>query len=277
MIFGNLILGGFGILISKMSQVQTILSFQGCDIEVLRLHTAGTENPDTPKHIQVPPISMNITQTPPDTHQTSPRHPPYISREQEMPTDNNRRHQTQTDSPRHPKTLKSAVWSHPAVSVGVICCLLASAREILQVTVSLDRPVIHVRGYQQEKRVVCLWFAKLSMRSTICKLQRELLSGHLLLSKWTSHRLSHQSLLVHRPPPWCHHPILMRMYCKCPPPCWYACTCNAEWVGHQLLDLMAFLSWSAVLKPIRDDGNILSSNGGRAVLPWGLLHQLVVN
>ena len=126
MIFGNLILGGFGILISKMSQVQTILSFQGCDIEVLRLHTAGTENPDTPKHIQVPPISMNITQTPPDSPQTSPRHPPYISREQEMPTDNNRRHQTQTDSPRHPKTLKSAVWSHLAVSVGVICCLLAS-------------------------------------------------------------------------------------------------------------------------------------------------------
>ena len=109
MIFGNLILGGFGILMSNMSQVQTILSFQGCDIDVLRLHTAGTENPDTPKHIRVPLISMNITQTPLDTHRTSPRHPPDIYREQEMPTDNNRRHQTKTDSPRHPKTLTSAV------------------------------------------------------------------------------------------------------------------------------------------------------------------------
>ena len=119
MIFGNLLLGGFGILMSNMSQVKTILSFLGRDKIVLRLHAAGTENPDTPKHIRVPLISMNITQTPPNTHQTSPRHPPDISREQEMPTDNNRRNQTQTDSPRHPKTLTSAVWVHLAVSVGV--------------------------------------------------------------------------------------------------------------------------------------------------------------
>ena len=67
MIFGNLILGGFGILISNMPQVQTILSFQSCDKMVLRLPTAGTENPDNPKHIRVPPISMNITETPSDT------------------------------------------------------------------------------------------------------------------------------------------------------------------------------------------------------------------
>ena len=126
MIFGNLILGGFGILISNMSQVQTILSFQGFDKIVLRLPTAGTENPETPKHIRVPPISMNITQTPLDTHQTSPRHPPDIYREQKMPTDNNRCHQTKTDSPRHPKTLTSAVWVQTVVSVGVCSCLLAS-------------------------------------------------------------------------------------------------------------------------------------------------------
>ena len=42
-----------------------------------------------PKHIRVPPFSMNVTQTPPHAHQTSPRHPPDISREQEMPTDDN--------------------------------------------------------------------------------------------------------------------------------------------------------------------------------------------
>ena len=51
MIFGKHILGGFGILMSNMSQVQNILLFQGCDKIVLRLHTAGTESPDTPKHI----------------------------------------------------------------------------------------------------------------------------------------------------------------------------------------------------------------------------------
>ena len=76
MIFGKLILGGFGILMSNMSQVQTILSFQGCDKMVLRLHTAGTENPDTPKHIRAPSISMNAIQIPPDTHQTPHIHPP---------------------------------------------------------------------------------------------------------------------------------------------------------------------------------------------------------
>ena len=103
MIFGNLISGGFGILMCDMSQLQTILSFQGCDKIVLRLHTAGTEKPDTPKHIRAPSISMNTIQIPPDTHHTSTRHPPDISREQEMPTDNNRCHQTQTDSPKHPK------------------------------------------------------------------------------------------------------------------------------------------------------------------------------
>ena len=130
MIFGNLILGGFGILMSNMSQVRTILSFQGCDKIVLRLHTAGTEKQDTPKHIRLPPISLNITQTPPDTHQTSPRHPPDIYREREMPTDNNRRHQTKTDSPRHPKTLNgccvstnSGVCWRLFLSVGISCSL----------------------------------------------------------------------------------------------------------------------------------------------------------
>ena len=126
MIFGNLIMEGFGILISNMSQVQTILSFQGFDKIVFRLPTAGNENPDTPKYIRVPPISMNITQTPLDTHQTSPRHPPDIYREQKMPADNNRRHQTKTDSPRHPKTLTSAVCVHLTVSVGVCYPLLIS-------------------------------------------------------------------------------------------------------------------------------------------------------
>ena len=109
MVFVKLILGGFGILMSNMSQVQNIPLFQGCDKIVLRLHTAGTESPDTPKHIRVPPISMNIIQIPPDTHQTSTRHPPDIFREQEMPTDDNRRQQTPPD----------VLKQHLSVSVGV--------------------------------------------------------------------------------------------------------------------------------------------------------------
>ena len=90
MIFVKLILGGFGIWMSNMSQVQNIPLFQGCDKIVLRLHTAGTESPDTPKHIRVPPTSMNIIQIPPDTHHTSPRH-------LQGARDANRRQQTPTD------------------------------------------------------------------------------------------------------------------------------------------------------------------------------------
>ena len=120
MIFGKLLLGGFGILMSNMSQVQNILLFQVCDKMVLRLHTAGTESPGTPKHIRVPPISMNFTQTPPDTHQTSPRHPPDISWEQEMPTDDNRRQQTPPDVLKQRLSVSFGVWGCLFVSV-VVC------------------------------------------------------------------------------------------------------------------------------------------------------------
>ena len=105
---------------SNMSQVQNILLFQGCDKIVLRLYTAGTESPDTPKHIRVPPISMNIIQIPPDNHQTSSRHPPDISREQEMPTDDNRRQQTLPDVLKQHLSVSFGVWSCLFVSV-VVC------------------------------------------------------------------------------------------------------------------------------------------------------------
>merc|ERR1712016_471012 len=101
MIFGKLILGGFGISMSNMSHVQTILLFQGCDKIVLRLHTAGTENPDTPKHIRVPPISMNTIQIP-------PRYPPDIlqtpTRHIQGAGDANRQQQTPLDTNRQPTT-----------------------------------------------------------------------------------------------------------------------------------------------------------------------------
>ena len=130
MIFGNLILGGFGILMSNMSQVQNILLFQGCDKIVLRLHTAGTESPDTPKHIRVTPISMNVTQTPPDAHQTTPRHPPDTHqtspgsrRCQQTTTDTNRQPQTPKDTDKCCLSTSGGVCWRLLSSVGISCSL----------------------------------------------------------------------------------------------------------------------------------------------------------
>ena len=69
-----------------------------------------------PKHTRVPPISMNTTQIPQDTHQTSLRHPPDLSGEHDMPTDNNRRQQTPPD----------LLKQHLSVSWGVRGCLFVS-------------------------------------------------------------------------------------------------------------------------------------------------------
>ena len=111
---------------SKMSQVQIILQFQGRNKIALQLHTAGTENPDIPKHIRAPSISMNTIQIPPDTNQTSSRHPLDISREQGMPTDDNRRQQAPSDVFKQDMSLSLGVWGCLFVSGGVCCCLLAS-------------------------------------------------------------------------------------------------------------------------------------------------------
>ena len=130
MTFGNQLLGGFGILMSNMSQVQNIPLFQGCDKIVLQLHTAGTESPDTPKHIWVPQISMNFTQTPPDDHQTSPRHPsdthqtyPGIRRCQQTTTDTNRQLQTPKDTDKCCLSTSGSVCWRLLSSVGISCSL----------------------------------------------------------------------------------------------------------------------------------------------------------
>ena len=126
MIFVKLILGGFGILMSNMSQVQNILLFQGCDKIVLRpiLQGLGAQiPPSTSQCLRFPWMSLRHPQTPirqpPDIPQTPTRHLQEAG-------DVNRQQQTQTDSPRHQKTLTCAVWVHLTVSVGVCCCLLAS-------------------------------------------------------------------------------------------------------------------------------------------------------
>ena len=69
---------------------------------------------EAPKRIWASPMSMNITQIPPDTHQTSPRHPPDIWRK--APTDNNRHKEAASDIQRHWQVVFECVWR----------CLLAS-------------------------------------------------------------------------------------------------------------------------------------------------------
>ena len=93
---------------------------------VFWLHIARTENPDTPKHIQVPPISMNTTQIHPDTPQRPPRHLPAISSEHKILTDDNRHQQTLPDILKQHPSVSWGVSGWLFVSVGVCCHLLAS-------------------------------------------------------------------------------------------------------------------------------------------------------
>ena len=89
MIFINLIYRYFDILMSQYGQTNKSHAFQGCSKLVFWLHTARTGNPNTLRQIRAPQISMISTQIPPDILQTSSRHPPDISREPKMPSDDN--------------------------------------------------------------------------------------------------------------------------------------------------------------------------------------------
>ena len=114
MIFGNLILGGFGILMSNMSQVPNILFFRfvtkWCYV------TAPYCRDWEPRYPQTHPSDSDFHECHSDAHQTSLRHPPDISREQEMPKDKNRHKQTAPNTERHWKVLFEYIWR----------CLLAS-------------------------------------------------------------------------------------------------------------------------------------------------------
>ena len=79
-----------------------------------------------PKHIRAPPISINITQIPPDNPRTPLRHPQGISREHKTPTDPNRHEQTAPETPIYCQVLFEYVCWCLLASVGVCCCLLAS-------------------------------------------------------------------------------------------------------------------------------------------------------
>ena len=87
------------------------------------LHSARTESPDTLQIHPTPLISMNTTQIPLDTPQTSHRHPPDISREQDMQTDNNRRQLTPPDILKQHLSVFWGVWRCLLASVGMLCSL----------------------------------------------------------------------------------------------------------------------------------------------------------
>ena len=78
------------------------------------------------KHIWAPPVSMNTTQIPPDTPQTSPKHPSDISRELKMSTDDNMRQQTPPDILKQHLSVSEGVWGCLLASVGVCGRLLTS-------------------------------------------------------------------------------------------------------------------------------------------------------
>ena len=115
---------------SNMSQVQTILLFQGCEKIVLRLYTAGTENPNTSKHIRAPSISINITQTPPkktpDISQTPTRHlqgAGDANRQKQTQPDTNRQPQTPEDTDKCCLSTYGGVCWRLLLSVGISCSL----------------------------------------------------------------------------------------------------------------------------------------------------------
>ena len=119
-IFVNLIYGHFDILRSQYGLVKKSGAFQVCAKIVLRHHTANGENP---KHIRAHPISINTTQIPSDTSQTSlsqPRQPQTPPMKLETPTDANRHRQTYSNSTRQCLGVSEAGFLCLLVSV-VVC------------------------------------------------------------------------------------------------------------------------------------------------------------
>ena len=123
MIFVDLIYRHFDILMSQYDQMSKSHAFQGCSKMVFRLHTARTENPESP---QTHPSASVCHEYHSDTPQTPIRHPPDTS--QPSPVNRNiyRRRYAQTHIARHIQTAPVSVLGCLAVSVGICCRLMAS-------------------------------------------------------------------------------------------------------------------------------------------------------
>ena len=121
-IFGRGTKGGFDILIFEYGQVTKSHTFQGFAILLFWLHTARTENPETPlKHLSASNFHENYSQhsqTPPIHHPDNP-HPASGNTTCQQTT-------TDTDANIHNQTYSNSTFQCLAVSGGVWRCLFAS-------------------------------------------------------------------------------------------------------------------------------------------------------
>ena len=121
--FWRLICRGFCILMSHNGQVKKSCAFSGCAKMVFWLHTARTENQDTP---QTHPGAFvfyeyhsDTPEHPPDIPQTSHRHLQTSHRHLQGTRHANRQQQTPIDPARHTQTAPVSVWRCLVVSAGV--------------------------------------------------------------------------------------------------------------------------------------------------------------
>ena len=115
---------------SHYGQVKKSCAFQSCVKIMLRLQTAGTENPYTPK---THPIGPDFHEYHLDTPRYSPDIPQTPLRHLQVAGDVNRRQQTPADTAECTQTalvsvfgclwLSVCVWWHLLLSVGISCCL----------------------------------------------------------------------------------------------------------------------------------------------------------
>ena len=117
---------------SQYCQMKTSHGFQGCAKIVLWLHTARTENPDTPqKH----PSASDIHEYRSDTSKNPPDIPQTPPRPLQGAWDANRKQQTTTDTTRQPQTPQDTDRCCFSMSGGVCWGLLSS----VGISWSLDR------------------------------------------------------------------------------------------------------------------------------------------
>ena len=108
---------------SQYGQVTKRHTFHDFAKLVFCLHTAGTENPDTP---QTHPSASNFHEYQSEHPQTPPRHPPDTPQTapgnttcQQRTTDANRHHQTYSNSTSQCLWVSGSVWQCLLASVGV--------------------------------------------------------------------------------------------------------------------------------------------------------------
>ena len=123
MIFVNLIYGHFDILMPQYAQMNKSHAIQGYAKVVFWLHTAKTENPDSP---QTYPNTSGCS----EYHSDTPKHPsdtpqpyPVNTKNQQMTTGTNRHRQTNSNgTSRCPRVSGGVCW-HLLSSNGILSSL----------------------------------------------------------------------------------------------------------------------------------------------------------